>query len=272
MARGAGAGADAEAGAPSFETIEVAADAGARTGSIVLSRPSKLNAMSPTMLAELVTAAAWFDSSTDAVAVVVRGSGRAFCAGFDLGSFGEQRGPGDARDTADLGRRMADAITGMRAVTLAAVHGHCVGGGLVLAASCDLRVAEAGAMFSIPEVDLGIPLAWGGIPRLVREIGPAATKDLVMTCRRFDADEAARLGLITRVVDVGTAHATADAIATDLARKSPLVLSMTKRHVNAIAEQSGSTSLSFLDADALGAAQRDPASRAAARDYLDRRR
>jgi enoyl-CoA hydratase/carnithine racemase len=73
------------------------------------------------------------------------------------------------------------------------------------------------------------------------------------------------------VVDAGEAHAVATALAADLARKSPLVLSMTKRHVNAIAEQMGSTSLSFLDADALGAAQRDPASRAAARAYLDRR-
>lgn len=260
------------AGAPPFETIEVEVDVGARTGRITLNRPSKLNAMSPTMLAELVTAAAWFDSATEAVAVVVRGRGRSFCAGFDLGSFSEQREPGDAQHTADLGRRMADAITGMRAVTIAAVHGHCVGGGLVLAASCDLRVAEADASFSIPEVDLGIPLAWGGIPRLVREIGPAATKDLVMTCRRFGTDEAARLGLITRVVDAGEALVVADTLAAELAHKSPLVLSMTKRHVNAIAEQSGSTSLSFLDADALSAAQRDPASRSAARAYLDRRR
>lgn len=259
------------AGLPDFETIAVSVDADGRRGAITLSRPSKLNAMSPTMLAEIIACAAWFDTATDAVSVVVHGSGRSFCAGFDLGAFREQREPGDARDTADLGRRMADAVTGMRAVTVAAIHGHCVGGGLVLAASCDLRIAEADASFSIPEVDLGIPLAWGGIPRLVREIGPAATKDLVMTCRAVGADEAQRLGLVTRVVDAGGAHRAAVELSVELSQKSPLVLSMTKQHVNAIAEHVGSTSLSFFDADALSAAQRDPASRAAGRAYLGRR-
>ena len=70
---------------------------------------------------------------------------------------------------------MAEALTATQAVTIAAIHGHCVGGGVVLAAACDLRVVAEDVRFVIPEVDLGIPLAWGGIPRLVREIGPAAT-------------------------------------------------------------------------------------------------
>ena len=73
----------------------------------------------------------------------------------------------------------------MRALTIARIQGWCVGGGLVLAAACDLRLAADTARFSIPEVDLGIPLAWGGIPRLVREIGPALTKELVLTCPRL---------------------------------------------------------------------------------------
>ena len=81
------------------------------------------------------------------------------------------------------------------------MHGWCVGGGLVLAAVCDLRVAGRSARFSIPEVELGIPLAWGGIPRLVREIGPALTKELVMTCREFGPDEAKAAGFLNRVVD-----------------------------------------------------------------------
>lgn len=259
----------ASAGAPGFDTLDVSYDGASRCGSITLDRPQKLNAMSPAMLRELVGAADWFDDATDAVAVVVGGAGRSFCAGFDLGSLREQRDPGEARDAADLGRRMAEAVTGMRAITIAAVAGHCVGGGLVLAASCDLRIAESGARFSIPEVDLGIPLAWGGIPRLVREIGPAATKELVLTCRAFGADEAHRLGLVNRVVADGVAVDEATALARSLAAKSSLVLSITKQQVNAVAEQMGSTALSFLDADVLGGAQRDPESRAAARRYLD---
>ena len=95
---------------------------------------------------------------------------------------------------APIGLRMADAIEQMHAVTIARIQGYAVGGGVVLAAVCDLRVAAEDAVFFIPEVDLGLPLAWGGIPRLVREIGPALTKDLVMTCRRFSPAEATAAG------------------------------------------------------------------------------
>ena len=90
---------------------------------------------------------------------------------------------------------MADAIEQMRATTIVRLHGHIVGGGVVLASACDMRVAAEDARFSIPEIELGIPLAWGGIPRLVREIGPAMTKELVMTCRPFTSQEAKALGL-----------------------------------------------------------------------------
>ena len=101
----------------------------------------------------------------------------------------------ERREIGQLGLRMADAIESMRAVTIAQVHGYAVGGGVVLVAACDLRVAADDAVFSIPEIELGIPLAWGGIPRLVREIGPALTKELVMTCRRFTPAEAKAAGL-----------------------------------------------------------------------------
>src|SRR5690606_19166115 len=116
-------------------------------------------------------------------------------AGAD-GAVGSGGSPADPREAADAGRRAADALEAMRPVTVARIHGHCVGGAVVLAAACDLRVAAASTRFAIPEVDLGIPLAWGGIPRLVREIGPALTKELVMTCRPFGADEAKAAGLL----------------------------------------------------------------------------
>lgn len=254
-----------------FETLDVVVDPSNRTGTITLDRPERLNAMSPGLLTDLVSAATWFDNDTDCSVVVIRGAGRAFCAGFDLHAFAESRSAAEARATADLGRRMADAVTDMRAVTVAAVHGHCVGGGLVLAAACDLRLADTTARFAIPEVDLGIPLAWGGIPRLVRELGPALTKELVLTCRPFGPDEALAARFLNRVVDEGTVDRAAADLAATLAEKSPFVLSITKRHVNAVAEESGSTATSFLDADTLGSAQRDPESRAAAARYLERR-
>ncbi|HMS62490.1 MAG TPA: enoyl-CoA hydratase/isomerase family protein [Solirubrobacteraceae bacterium] len=237
-------------------------------GRLTLSRPDKLNALSPALLGDLIEAARDLDALPEVKVVIVSGEGRAFCAGFDLGAFAAQDAQGDTRATADLGRRMAEAITGMRALTIARVHGHCVGGGLVLAAACDLRVAAADTVFSIPEVELGIPLAWGGIPRLVREIGPAMTKELVLTCRPFTAEEGRALGLLNRVVPPAELGDAVDALAAQLAGRSAFTLTATKTHVNAAAEDLASTAGAVRDADVLLAAVADPESRAAAAQYL----
>ena len=189
-----------------FATIETRVS-GAR-GDLVLNRPEKLNALDQRALLELVDAARWFDRQPEVKVVVVSGNGRSFSAGADVSGFAaEDSCAGAAAGRGRIaGRRMAEAIEAMGAVTVARIHGHCIGGAVVLAAACDLRVACDSAVFSIPEVDLGIPLAWGGIPRLVREIGPAMTRELVLTCRRFSAAEARELGLLNRVVRRGAAR------------------------------------------------------------------
>ncbi len=238
---------------------------------LTLARPEKLNALSPQMLGELIETARVLDAQPDVKVVILAGAGRSFCAGFDLAAFAAQGTTGSARETADLGRRMAEAITAMRALTIAQIHGHCVGGGLVLAAACDLRVAAQDAVFSIPEVELGIPLAWGGIPRLVREIGPAMTKELVLTCRPFGAEEARGLGFVNRVVPGDELAATAQALAVQLATRSALTLTATKTHVNAVAEELASTAGAVRDADVLAAAVADEESRAVAAAHLERR-
>jgi len=203
--------------------------------------------------------------------VIVRGAGRAFSAGADLTSFsGPQRH--SPRDAADLGREMADALERMRALAIAVIQGWCVGGGLVLAAACDLRIATDDARFSIPEVDLGIPLAWGGIPRLVREIGPALTKELVLTCRPFDAAEARAAGFLNRVVPPAELEETALGLARSLAEKAGHALFSTKRHVNAVTDQMVGTMRSWADADGLVVAFGDEECGEARRAYLAKRR
>ena len=250
-----------------FTAIEVC-DHGP-TGTITLNRPQKLNALSHETLTELAHAARWFDERPDVKVVVVSGAGRAFSAGADVSAFTWQD-PGFAlrREAADAGRVMADSIESMRAVTIARIHGHCVGGAVVLAAACDLRVCAPDTRFAIPEVDLGIPLAWGGIPRLVREIGPAMTKELVMTCRPFSAQEAHAMGFVNRIVDDELIEAEVDALAAELAAKSALTLLATKRAVNAVSEEMASTAGAWNDADALMAGLADPESRQVAEIYL----
>jgi enoyl-CoA hydratase/carnithine racemase len=253
---------------PAFETLRVRTDGA--IGRLTLTRPERLNALSRQCLRELREAATWLDGQREIRVVVVSGEGRAFCAGFDLSDFA---GGGDdlpPRAGADLGRAMADAVSGMRALTIAAVQGHCVGGGVVLVGCCDLRVASDDAVFSIPEVDLGIPLGWGGIPRLTRELGPAITKELVLTCRPFAADEAHALRFVNRVVPREQLEVEVENLAAELAAKAPVVLEVTKRHVNAVAEEAGSTAHAFADADLINGALRDPDARAASARYLER--
>jgi enoyl-CoA hydratase/carnithine racemase len=252
-----------------FATIE-ARVSGAR-GDLVLNRPEKLNALDQRALIELVDAARWFDRQPEVKVVVVSGSGRSFSAGADVSGFAaEAPAPEQLRAGADTGRQMAEAIEAMGAVTVARIHGHCIGGAVVLAAACDLRVACDSAVFSIPEVDLGIPLAWGGIPRLVREIGPAMTRELVLTCRRFSAAEARELGLLNRVVAEEQLEDAVEELVTQLLEKSRLTLLATKRAVHAASEQMLSTTGAWSDADSLMTALSDPDSRRSAEAYLRR--
>ena len=249
-----------------FETILV--DATTSIGTLMLNRGARLNALSRLTLSELAQAATYFDGQRHVKVVIVRAEGRAFSAGFDLNDFTTPDPDMSPRHAADLGRIMAEAITDMRAMTIARIHGHCVGGGVVLAGSCDLRYATTDAKFSIPELALGIPLAWGGIPRLVRELGPAVTKDIVMTCRPFTAQEALALRFVNGIGSTDEVNALVDSAARALAARSSLTLELTKRQINACAEELVSVGRSVSDADTLVAAQRDPESRAASLSYL----
>ncbi len=255
---------------PGYETIEVEVDEA--VGRVTLNRPAKLNPLSAATLLELVDAFSALDRVDGLKVVVVSGRGRAFSAGADLDFFDATPADGglDPRSAADAGRLMVESLERLGAVTIAAIRGHCVGGGVVLAAGCDLRVAAGDTRFSIPEVDLGIPLAWGGIPRLVREIGPAMTKELVMTCRPFDAEEARALGFVNRVVPDDELSAEVDALVSHLTAKSTLTLRATKRHVNAVTESMSGAVRNWNDADSLVVALHDEESRAAASVYLDR--
>ena len=251
-----------------LETLAVTVD-GPR-GELVLDRPEQLNPLSSHTLNEIEEAARWLDRHDDLKVVVVSGRGRAFSAGADVSAFGTATDDRHPRDDADAGWRMARAMDELRAVTIAKVRGWCVGGGVVLAAVCDLRVAADTARFRIPEVELGIPLAWGGIPRLVREIGPALTKELVMTCRDFGPDEAKAAGFLNRVVPDAEVDGVVDELVATLVRMPKLALLATKAHTNAVTESMVGTGRSWADADGLLAGLRDPEGRQSGQRYLER--
>jgi len=255
---------------PNFENLLVEVDG--RVGRVTMNRPEKLNALSRQLMSEIVELGAWLKLREDIRVVILSGAGRSFCAGFDLNDFSSASDGESPRQAADLGRLATNALTDVPQLTIAAVHGHCVGGGVVFVAACDLRVATTETTFVIPEVDLGIPLAWGGIPRLVREIGPALTKELVLTCRPFGADEAKAIGFINQVVASGDLEATVTELGQNLASKTLYSLHSTKQQVNAVMEEIAGTGRSAGDADMLVYAMRDTESREVTARYLAQRK
>jgi len=249
-----------------FETLTVEIKEG--IGRLRLNQPEKLNPLGTNTLQEIVEATGWFDER-NAPVVIISGEGRAFSSGFDLREFinGNPEGPNGPA----VGKQMADAIENMQAVAIAAVHGHCVGGGVVLVGACDLRIAAANTVFSIPEVDLGIPLAWGGIPRLVREIGPAMTRELVMTCRPFNAEEAKTIGFVNRVVTSEDLEEETLKLAKAIKKRPQSVIQTTKKQVQSAAEDLTSTQKEWIGEILISVAGLDQDAKESAQKYLEKR-
>jgi enoyl-CoA hydratase/carnithine racemase len=174
---------------------------------LTLNRPEKLNALSSSV-EEALAAAISSEVVGSSASVVIAGSGRAFSAGADVNEMREQSVAAILeyyRTTGGIYERVA----AIRQPTIAAIHGYCLGGGFELALACDFRIADATAMFGLPEVAIGIVPSSGGLTRLVRAVGPARAKELMLLRDRFDAEEALGSGLVTTVVPEGSAEARA---------------------------------------------------------------
>lgn len=259
----------ADPNAPRFDSLQLHIEAG--IGHLRLNRPARLNALSPELMREIIETSRWLATQQDLRVLVVAGEGRAFCAGVDLDGMRVTRESIDHQAT-DLGRQMIEALESVPAVTLAAVQGHCVGGGVLIAAACDLRIAADDVRFAIPEMDLGIPLTWGGVPRLIRLLGPAVAMELVLDCRPFDAAQALDWRFVNRVLPAAELQTGALEWARRLALHPLQALRETKRRFAAAADNLCTGAGSEADADVLMAAYRDPETQAAQQRYLRARR
>jgi len=253
---------------PCFESLQLQIQGG--IGHLRLNRPAKLNALSPELMHEIIGASRWLATLPDLRVLVFGGVGRAFCAGFDLQAMRDARRPMD-REATDLGRQMIEAFEAIPAITLATVRGHCIGGGVLLAAACDLRIAAEDARFSIPEMEIGIPLGWGGVPRLIRLVGPTVAMELVLDCTPFDAAQALAWRFVNRVVPVDELEARGLAWAQRLAQRPLQALRTTKQRFAAAAETLCPAAGSQADADALLAAYRDPETQQMQQRYISAR-
>jgi enoyl-CoA hydratase len=197
-----------------------------------------LNLITQELLEELDSALATLERTApgDVRVVVVSGSGeRAFSAGSHVGEFEAQRGPG-GRERHALEEAVASRLACLPMPTIAAIEGNALGGGLELALACDIRVASERAKLGLPEVRLAVTPGAGGTQRLPRVVGPARAKELILTGRILDAQEAERIGLVSRVVPTGNARKAADETADEIAARGPLAVREAKRLIDAALE------------------------------------
>jgi enoyl-CoA hydratase len=200
-----------------------------RVAVVTLNRPRQLNALSNALMTGLVDALRELDADPDVRAIVVAGSDRAFAAGADIAEMSDTT----AMEFAFADRvEQWDAIRALHTPVVAAVSGHCLGGGCELAMSCDLIVASDTATFGQPETAVGIIPGAGGTQRLTRAVGKAVAMDMVLTGRTLDAYEAERAGLVSRVVAGQAWLAEARRVAAQIAERAPLAQRLAREAID----------------------------------------
>lgn len=245
-----------------------------RLGRVQLDRPERRNAFSAELMREMIACAGELAARRDVDAVVVSGSGGVFSAGADLKDSTRWAGGApllEQRETSSLGGRMARAWEELPQVTVAAIEGYAIGGGLALSVALDWRVVARDAFVSLPEISLGIPLTWGTLPRLVNLLGPARAKRLAILGERIDAATAQAIGLVDEVCETGTAQLIAEQLLRKALDKPKHSVMMTKETVNAYANI-GAHAASHMAPDQLELAAASPESRAAREAALKRRK
>ncbi len=228
---------------------------------VTLNRPESLNAINTRMHEELQEVCLTLRTDHEARVVVLTGAGRAFSAGADVKAPPPRPAVNalEARVRAGLGSRTCDALEALPQVTIGEVNGLAVGGAVVFLSCLDIRIAAASAWFSIPEVDLDIPLSWNALPRLMRELGPSLTKELVMTCDRFSAEDALRWRFVSHVYSDADLAGEARRLVETLLAKDPLALARTKAATNALAQSMVPEQPTFSDPDLLMTSRFRPA-------------
>jgi len=220
-----------------FVTVEKGLGPEGRIAVVRFDRGDGVNALSPEALRRLTDTARSFEDDGDTSVVVLTGAARAFCAGFDLkdpeGRARRDMDLGALRRHLKLGPRLTRAWQEMEQITIGAIEGFCIGGGVSLAVALDFRVMARDAHMRLPEIALGMNMSWQSIPRMLPLIGPARTKQAVLLAdQRISADEAYRWGMVEELAEPGATFEAAMALAAKIAAQPPLPVAMTKLTVN----------------------------------------
>ena len=224
----------------SFVQIEKGLGPEGRIAVVRFDRRDGVNALSPEALRQLTDAARNFEDDAGTSVVVLTGGSKAFSAGFDLkDAEGRARADMDIgvlRRHLKLGPRLSRAWQDMEQVTIGAIEGFCIGGGVALAVALDFRVMARDAHIRVPEIGLGMNMSWQSVPRMLHLMGPARTKQAVILAdQRISAADAYEWGLVEELADSGKAFDAAMALAEKVARQPPISVAMSKLTVNRLA-------------------------------------
>ena len=213
-----------------------------RVALLTLNRPQALNALNAQLISELNHALDELESNRDIGCIVLTGSAKAFAAGADIKEMAELRYPQIYLD--DLFSD-SDRVASRRKPIIAAVSGFALGGGCELALMCDFILAADNARFGQPEIKLGVLPGMGGTQRLTRAVGKAKAMEMCLTGRMMDAEEAERMGLVSRIIPVAELEAEALKVAGKIAKMSRPAVYMIKESVNVAFESSLQEGLRF---------------------------
>jgi enoyl-CoA hydratase/carnithine racemase len=209
------------------------ADAVAR---LTLSNPEKRNALDHDVLDALAEVLPQLDRGIEVRCVVVTGAGEMFSAGYDIGDIPEDSFERDAEAlVAHPFHAAMEAVSAHPYPVVAAINGHCLGGGLELAIRCDLRIAADGAKLGMPPARLGLIYGHTGLRRFIDVIGVARTKELFLTARNLEAARAAEIGLVNEVVAEGEIERAALDLASRIASNAPLAARGNKHAIETLA-------------------------------------
>jgi enoyl-CoA hydratase/carnithine racemase len=198
-----------------------------------INRAEKLNALDYDMVLALERAALLADNETGVRAVILTGAGeKSFCAGGDIEAWSGWSAEDFAMKWVRQGHRAFDALARIRHPVIAAINGHCLGGGLELAVTADIRVAEAHAKLGQPESGIGVIPGWSGTQRAVRRFGAQVVRRMALAGEIFTAEQGLALGLVDKVVPKGEGLAAAQALAEQVAGRSPQATRLTKLMIN----------------------------------------
>ncbi|MDP3264165.1 MAG: enoyl-CoA hydratase/isomerase family protein [Tabrizicola sp.] len=197
-----------------------------------LDNPAKLNALTVAMLAELSAHLDTVERRADVACVLLTAEGeRAFCTGADITAWGDLTPAEFARVWVRDGHRIFDRLARLAKPTIAVLTGHAFGGGLELAAACDIRVMVPRASLALPEAGVGIVPGWSGTQRLLRLMPEPVVKEMALFGRRLSAERALGLGFVAEVAD--DARAVAEAMALRVAETSPRAVEVAKYMIHA---------------------------------------